>query len=92
MQLEEDGKGRLGGSARLAKRTLPAPETSAGPGMEGLRRLTWRVVYQSSCYYVTYTVAQRFSLTQIAVNGFPVCERKHSIFQQVRRHLGCTTP
>lgn len=83
-QLEEDSKqGKLGGIARLGKRTFATPEFSAGEGIEPLRRLTWRVVYANWCYYISYTVLQRFAVSQIAINGFVVCIRKHSVFQQV---------
>ena len=82
-QLEEDSKGKLAGIAKLGKRAMPAPEYSSGDGLESLRRLTWRVIYADTCYYLSYTVTQRFSLSQIAINGYVVCSRKHSVFQQV---------
>lgn len=93
LQLEEDAKGKLGGVARLGKRTLRPPEYAAGEGIEPVRRLTWRLVHGHACYYLSYTVLHRFALSQIAINGFPLCTRKHSVFQQVQpclpgRHAG----
>ena len=82
-QLEEDSKGKLVGVARLGKRTLAMPEYATGDGQEAVRRLTWRMVYADHCYYLSYTVMQRFAVSQIAINGFIVCSRKHSVFQQV---------
>lgn len=83
MQLDEDNRGRLSGTAKLGKRSLPSPEYFLGEGAEGLRRLTWRFVFKGFCYYLSYTVSQRFAVSQIAVNGFPVCQKKHGMFQQV---------
>lgn len=62
------------------------PEAATGDGVQPVRRLTWRVVHADSCYYLSYTVMQRFAVSQIAINGFPVHSRKHSVFQQVQRY------
>lgn len=82
-QLEEDNKGRLSGQAKLGKRSLQSPEYFVGEGAEGLRRLTWRFVFKGFCFYLSYTVSQRFAISQVAVNGYPVCQKKHGMFQQV---------
>ena len=68
-------------------RVLPEPELSAGDGVEPLRRLTWRVVHAMTCYYLSFTVMRRFTVSQITINGFVVCCRKHSLLQQVERQI-----
>ncbi|KAK9792727.1 hypothetical protein WJX73_008655 [Symbiochloris irregularis] len=84
LKLEEDNKSRLSGTAKLGKRSLQSPEYFTGDGSEGLRRLTWRFVFKGFCFYLSYTVSQRFAVSQLAVNGYPVCQKKHGMFQQLQ--------
>ena len=69
--------------------SLPAPEFCLGAGAESIRRLTWRTVYRGSCYYLTLTVSQRFARSQLALNGFVLETRKHSMLTQVCLRLRC---
>ena len=54
-----------------------------GAGTEALRRLTWRIVYRGSCFYLTLTISQRFARSQLALNGCVLETRKHGVLAQV---------
>ena len=84
MQVSEGKEGKLQGTARVGKQVLGGLELAGCNELAVVRRLTWRLVHHSMCFYLTLTFSQKFARATIAVNGFIVLERRHGMFSQVR--------
>ena len=82
--MAEGSKGVLEGTAKVGKQILWAPEFAAAQGLEMMRQLTWHLVHNSTCYLLTLTFTQKYSVVRMALNGFVIMEKRPSLFNQAR--------
>ena len=85
MQVTEQPKGKLAGTAKAARQQLGAPEFAGGLKHELARQLAWFAVCNGTSYYITLTFTNKYSTVRLAINGFIILEARPSFFNQVTR-------